>query len=771
VAPTAGGRRIPRGAIMAESTSSGTSRRLLRRLHDVMAAPASGQERLDQIVRQIAGNMVAEVCSVYVRRAGEVLELFATEGLNQEAVHNTRLRVGEGLVGEIAAHARPFALADAQAHPSFAYRPETGEDIYHSLLGVPILRGGRVLGVLVVQNRTKRHYTDEEVETLQTIAMVLAELVAGGELVGARELLPDDGIALLPLKLDGVSFNPGLAIGAAVLHAPRVTVDRMVADDPEAEQQRFRAAFDGMHTALDDMLSASDIAEDGEGREVLETYRMFAEDRGWAARISEAIDSGLTAEAAVQRAHDGIRARMSHVRDPYLRERLHDFEDLTNRMLHHLTGVPATAAGADLPEDVVLVARNMGPAELLDYDRSRLRALVLEEGSANAHVAIVARGLDIPVVGQARGVLDRIEALDPIIVDGDNAQIFIRPGEEVHSQFAASSRARQKRMAAYAARRDLPSITRDGVSISLQLNAGLLIDLTHLRETGADGIGLYRTEIPFMVGSDFPSIDTQAELYGKVLDQADGKTVVFRTLDIGGDKPLPYFANGADENPAIGWRAIRISLDRPAILRRQLRALIAAAAGRVLDVMFPMITEVAELDAARAILDLEIARAERSGAEMPQSVRVGAMLEVPALAWQLTPLLRRVDFLSVGSNDLIQFLFASDRGNPKLADRYDVLSPSLLILLRSIVRACDEAGVPVTLCGEMASRPLEAMALAGLGFRSISMAAPSIGPVKETIRSMSLGPLTSYLDGLLEKSDRPVRNGLRTYARDHGIVI
>ncbi len=756
---------------MPESAATGASRRLLRRLHDVMAAPASGQERLDRIVRQIAANMVSEVCSVYVRRAGEVLELFATEGLNIEAVHNTRLRIGEGLVGEIAAHAQPFALADAQSHPSFAYRPETGEEIYHSLLGVPILRGGRVLGVLVVQNRTMRHYTDEEVETLQTIAMVLAELVAGGELVGERELLPDDGIALLPLKLDGVSFNPGLAIGAAVLHAPRVTVDRMVADDPEAEQQRFREAFDGMHIALDDMLSASDIAEAGEHREVLEAYRMFAEDRGWIARIGEAINSGLTAEAAVQRAHDHTRARMSHVRDPYLRERLHDFEDLTNRMLHHLTGVPATAAEADLPDDVVLVARNMGPAELLDYDRSRLRALVLEEGSANAHVAIVARGLDIPVVGQTRGVLDRIEPLDPIIVDGDNAQIFIRPGEEVHAQFAASRRARQRRMAAYAAERDLPSITRDGVSISLRLNAGLLIDLTHLHETGADGIGLYRTEIPFMVRSDFPSIDTQVELYGKVLDQADGKKVVFRTLDIGGDKPLPYFADGADANPAIGWRAIRISLDRPAILRRQLRALIRAAAGRDLDVMFPMITEVAELDSARAILDLELARAEDGGEELPRAVRVGVMLEVPALAWQLGPLLRRVDFLSVGSNDLIQFLFASDRTNPKLADRYDVLSPPVLALLRSIVDSCDEARVPVTLCGEMAGRPLEAMALAGLGFRSISMAAPSIGPVKEMIRSLSLGPLTAYLDGLVERSDHSVRTRLRTYARDHGTVI
>jgi phosphotransferase system enzyme I (PtsP) len=604
--------------------------------------------------------------------------------------------------------------------------------------------------------------------------MVLAELVAGGELVGAGEFLPADGTALLPLRLDGVSFNPGLAMGAAVLHEPRIHVERMVADDPEAELVRFNQAVVGMRAALDDLLAASDIAHGGEHRDVLEAYRMFAEDRGWIARIREAIDGGLTAEGAVQRAHDDIRARMSHVRDPYLRERMHDFEDLTNRLLRHLTGAARTAATADLPDDVVLVARSMGPAELLDYDRSRLRALVLEEGSANAHVAIVARGLDIPVVGRVRDLIDRIEPLDPIMVDGDNAHIFVRPGEEVQAHFAASTETRRRRLETYAANRDLPATSRDGVAVSLQLNAGLLIDVQHVHDTGADGIGLYRTEISFMTRSSFPSVDTQTEIYGRVLEQAGDKGVVFRTLDIGADKALPYFADGADgadDNPALGWRAIRISLDRPAILRRQLRALVRAGAGRELSVMFPMVTEIAELDAARAVLDLELERARTSGAEPPAILRVGVMLEVPALAWQLPGLLERVDFLSVGSNDLLQFLFASDRGNPRLADRYDVLSPPVLALLRSVIGACDAAGVPLTLCGEMAGRPLEAMVLVGLGFRALSMSASAVGPVKEMIRSLSVEQIGAYLQGFEHATDHSLRAQLRGFARDHGVAI
>jgi phosphotransferase system enzyme I (PtsP) len=736
-----------------------------------MAGSGRAQERLDKVVSLIAADMVAEVCSAYIMRAGEVLELFATEGLNREAVHRTRLRVGEGLVGVIAATARPLALADAQAHPDFAYRPETGEEIYHSLMGVPILRGGRVLGVLVVQNRTLRNYTEDEVEALQTIAMVLAELVASGDLVEPGELAPSDGIAVLPVRVEGVRLNAGLGVGAAVLHEPRIVVHQIVAESPERELERLKQAIAEMQSAIDELLAASDVAGGGEHRDVLEAYRMFAADRGWLSRMREAVHSGLTAEAAVQKVQDDNRARMGQISDPYLRERLYDLEDLANRLLQHLAGRSPTAAQADLPEEFIVVARTMGPAELLDYDRRRLKGLVLEEGSPTAHVAIVARALDIPVVGRAKDILAKVEAGDLIIADGDHAQVFVRPGEDIQQAVEANLAVRRALMEKYAALRVLPAETLDGELMSLHLNAGLLIDLPHLDQSGADGIGLYRTEIPFMVQEDFPDVDQQAELYRRILDIAGERPVTFRTLDIGGDKLLPYLPEAVEENPAMGWRALRIALDRPAMLRQQLRAMLRAAAGRHLRVMLPMVAEHAEFAAAREVFEIESRRAAERGITRPERVEFGIMFEVPALLWQLPTLLPKVDFVSVGSNDLMQFLFACDRGNPRLSGRYDPLSPAFLALLRELVLACRRHGVPLSLCGEMAASPVDAMALIGLGFRQLSMNPSAIGPVKMMVRSLRVKLLEEFLLPLLHAPDHSLRSKLGAFARDHGVVV
>jgi len=747
------------------------ARRLLGGLRDVMAGEGNAQERLDRIVRLIAADMEAEVCSAYIMRAGDILELCATEGLFPESVHRTRLRVGEGLVGAIAATARPLALSDAQAHPAFAYRPETGEEVYHSLMGVPILRSGRVSGVLVVQNRSQRHYTDEEIEALQTVAMVLAELVATGSLVDVEEQHPTQGIATLPHRLDGVRLNPGLAIGIAVLHQPAIVIRQLVAEDPEAEAIRLGIAIQEMQRSIDRMLSSSDLAHGGEHRDILETYRMFAEDRGWLGRIREAVESGLTAEAAVQKVRDDTRARMKQISDPYIRERLTDLEDLANRLQHHLSGGATTAATETQAEDVVLVARSMGPAELMDYDRKRLRALVLEEGSPTAHVAVVARALDIPVVGRVKGAIGQIDAGDQVVVDGDNAQVLVRPSEDVQAAVENRLAERRSRKAAYQALRELPAVTLDGVAIHLFMNAGLLIDLPELEATRADGIGLYRTELPFMARQDFPNVADQAELYARVLEQAAGKPVVFRTLDVGGDKVLPYMPETVEENPAMGWRALRISLDRPGMLRQQLRALLLAADGRPLSIMFPMVAEVAEFAAARRILEMELQRLAQRGKPLPQTLKVGAMLEVPALIWQLDTLCRQVDFISVGSNDLMQFLYAKDRGNARLAERYDVLAPGALTCLAEIVRAADRGGVTLSLCGEMAGSPLEAMALIGLGFRNLSMSPSAIGPVKAMVRSLDVGPLRQYLAVVTTLPDHSLREKLREFARDHGVSI
>ena len=754
----------------AGGSISGT-RRLLRRLRDIMAGSGTPQERLDRIVRVVAAEMVAEVCSAYVMRAGEVLELFATEGLRPEAVHRTRLRLGEGLVGVIAATARPLALADAQSHPDFAYRPETGEEIYHSLMGVPILRGGRVLGVLVVQNRSLRHYTEDEIEVLQTIAMVVAELAATGELVNPLEIAQSQGGGLLPVRLLGIRLNGGQAIGPAVLHEPRLLIRQLVAEDVDGELERLRHAVAAMRSAIDELVATSRGLGIGEHRDVLETYRMFAADHGWVARITDAIRSGLTAQAAVQKVHDETRMRMMQVSDSYLRERLLDLEDLANRLQQHLSGRPPSAAAADLPAEFVLVARAMGPAELMDYAHRRILGLVLEEGSPTAHVAIVARALDIPVVARVEEATNRIEAGDIIIVDGDHAQVLIRPSEDIHQSVAATVEARTRRRAIYDTLRSAASVTRDGIQIKLLLNAGLLIDLPHLRTTGAEGVGLFRTEIPFMVRDSFPDVEDQTEFYRSVYEQVNGSPVVFRTLDIGGDKVLPYLPHAVEDNQAMGWRAIRIGLDRPAMLRQQLRALIRAAGARPLFVKFPMIAEIAELEQARAILDIELARAAKEGRKLPGVMKTGVMLEVPALLWQLPALCERVDFLSIGTNDLVQFLFACDRGNPRLADRYDPLSMPMLALFREVIARTRDARVPLSMCGEMAGNPIEAMALIALGFRTLSMAPAAIGPVKTMIRSLDATAVAGYLKEIAGRPDHSLRPRLEAYARDHNIAL
>lgn len=777
----------PTGPVADRGPGWSDTRLLLRRLRAVMAegtplaeaqagdgaAVDHAQDRLNQMAELIARNMVAEVCSIYLRRAGDVLELFATHGLKQEAIHNTRLRVGEGVVGDVARQASPLNLSDARAHPGFAYRPETGEEEFHSMLGVPILRGGRVVGVLAVQNRTQRHYTDDEVETLETIAMVAAEMVSQPGFVSAEELRHGDSDHILPERLSGIRLNDGPAMGQAVLHRPRPAITKTIADDVKLEVERLKAALARMHTALDLMLEDKDLKDQGEHRDVLETYRLIAEDQGWLRRIRETIDGGLTAEAAVVKVQDQTRARLRQLNDPFLRERMTDFNDLANRLLQHLAEDHETddRSSEHLPEDLIIVAATMGPAELLDYDRERVRGVVLEEGSPTSHVAIVARALDIPVVGRVKGLLSRIDAGDTVIVDGEHAQVFVRPGDDIQSSFREAIHNRAVQAEANAALRDLPAVTRDGETIDLLLNAGLLVDMAALHETNAAGVGLYRTEIPFMVRSAFPGVTEQAELYERIFELAAGKPVVFRTLDIGGDKALPYLDEPRDENPAMGWRAIRIGMDRPAMLRQQMRALIRAARGRELHVLFPMISEVAEYRAARHLVDIEVRRAERAGAPVPEQVRVGAMLEVPALTWQLPALLEHVDFLSVGSNDLLQFLFASDRGNPRLSRRYDSLAPPVLSMLKTVVCQSQAAGKPLTLCGEMAGHPLEAMALVGLGFRRLSVAAPAMAPVKQMIRSLDSSEIARYLDRQIDCADHSLRQKLADFARDHGVSV
>ena len=735
-------------------------RRLLSRLRNLRAHDSAP---LSAMVELVASEMVSEVCSIYVQRPGDILELAATEGLNRQAIGHTRLRVGEGIAGLCAATGTVMNLPDAQNHPAFVYRAETDEEPFASMLAVPVRRSGRSLGVVVVQNRTPRLFTDPEVDDLETVAMLLAEMLSGsGVADGSHE-----GVgATVPRQFAGTPLMGGIAVGQIVLLRPPRRVFTVLADDPEVEQHRLEQAMDRMQRGLDDLFAevphngrAADVSA---SREVLEAYRLVAADAGWLRRVGEVIRSGLTAEAAVQRVAGELHDRMRRISDAYLRERLADMEDLANRLLTALTGeVPRSA----VPEGAILLARRLGPAELLDWQARGIAGAAVEEASPSGHAAILARALGIPALGGLRGLLNSAEQGDEAVVDADEGQFILRPEAEVQRAYLRAQEARNAKFAELGKWRGRPAVTADGFALKLMLNVGLSMELPQLERTGADGIGLFRTEIAMLARGSVADVAEQASIYGRVMDEAGDKPVVFRTLDLGADKLLPGTVS-EEENPAMGWRSLRVGLDRPALLRRQLRALLLAAGGRTLSVMFPMVATVGEFRAAKALLVAEAKRVRPP----PGSLLIGTMLEVPALMWQLPELLKDADFISVGSNDLLQFLFAADRGTPSLYDRYDFISPPVLDMLEQLVCKASVAGVPVSLCGEAAARPLEALVLAALGITTLSMPASGILPLKAMFSQVDLGAFRSVLSAIRRGGDSGLRGSVATWAREQGIL-
>jgi len=748
------------------------ARSILTNLHEVMASRASAQAKLNQVVDVIGENLDSEVCSVYLLREG-MLELFATRGLEQSAVHVTRLAVGEGLVGSIADRVEMLNLAEAATHPDFSYRPETGEEKFHSFAGVPIVRRERAVGALIVQHVEPRRYEDVEIEALQTVAMVLSELISNADLIDEYDALSASPQFTDPQQLSGLPLVKGLAGGHAVFHQPRINIEQVVAEDTEAERQRVYLAFDKMREQIDKMASQAEFGSGGEHEAVLETYKMFAYDEGWARRINEAIDSGLTAEAAIERVQQRTRMRMRQIDDPLLADRMHDLEDLSNRLLRMVSGQVGTAATMGLRGDAILIARNLGPAELLEYDRRRLKGVILEEGSLTSHVVIVARAMGVPVLGRVQGLRGFVREGDEVLLDATQGIANIRPGPSVIELFEARSAKNRERQAAYAALRDVEPFTSDGQRVTIMVNAGLRDDVPMLNLTGADGIGLFRTEFQFLVSATLPQRDRQTRLYRDVLEAAGDKPVVFRTVDIGGDKSLPYLRGESeghdDDNPAMGWRALRLALEREGLMKAQARSLLEAAAGKTLNVMFPMVSEPWEFDEARAVFEqqLEFLRSRRK--MLPEKVRYGAMLEVPALAEVLDVLAPKLSFLSIGTNDLTQFLFAADRSNPKLAERYDWLSPAIMRFLRRTLDSLAGHDIDLTVCGEMGGRRLEALALIGLGVRRLSITPASVGPIKEMVRKIDTADIGRAMAGWLAQPVPDLRAAITAWAEERGI--
>ncbi len=744
---------------MPEQTES-ESRKLLGRLREVLAGSSAGQQRLDQIVQLIASSMQTEVCSIYLFRDPETLELCATEGLKREAVHVTRMRLGEGLVGRVAKRGEAINTADAPSERGFRYMPETGEELYSSFLGVPIQRLGEKLGVLVVQSKIARQFSGDEVYALEVVAMVLAEMTELGAFLG-------EGAALRarhqqPVMFRGATGQEGAAEGHVYLHEPRVVVTNPIADDPVAEAERLHRAVEALRLSVDVMLSGNDT-DDQEQREVFEAYRMFANSRSWMRRMQEDVARGLSAEAAVEKEQSVARARMEQVGDAYLLERLHDLDDLSNRLLRILTG-QGVDTGAELPSDPILVARNIGPGELLEYGR-RLRGVVLEQGSVGSHAAIVARAWAIPLIIHAERITTEALNGDHIMLDGDQGIVHLRPEDNVVAAFRDKMAMQAEAQKRYVSLRGLPAEARCGSVVNLYMNAGLMADLPSLENSGAEGVGLFRTELQFLTRNKVPGREELAALYARVMDAAKGKRVVFRTLDIGSDKVLPYMKRDDEPNPALGWRAIRVGLDKPGVMRMQLQALIRAAAGRPLTVMFPFVAQFSEFREARQFVLDEIERERRLGHVLPSKLEIGAMLETPSLAFAPRQFFEMADFVSIGGNDLKQFFYAADRENERVRRRYDTLNVSYLTFLEQIIGRCAETGTPLSFCGEDAGRPVEAICFAAIGLRNLSMRPASIGPVKHLMRQVDLSELKTVIDDAREAGAASVRGTVMEWLR------
>lgn len=743
---------------------------ILKLLRQVTEGQDDVPVKLAKVIRIIAEQTGSDAAACYIAVDDNYLELFASCGLNEAAEHRVTLRYGEGLTGEVAKTSRSLAVADAVKHPKYAYKAELGEDAYHAFLGVPLIRWNRSIGVLVILKKDIHEFSRLEIEILETVAMVVSEMIASEEMTNYKKALIKERGLTPRDRVKGISLSKGYGLGQAIIHRRRQAVNKIFAEDKEQELKRLEAAHRQMNDDLDEKFNSTQLGI-GEHVDILDAYRMFAKDKGWYKKIADNVNSGMTAEAAVERSYEDMWNRLSGTNDQYLKERLHDLRDVADRLQAYLSGDFCRACEVVKSNDIVIVAQTMGPADLMDYDYNKIRGLIIEDGTPTMHVAIVAKALNIPVIAKIKGLFNDIKTGDFVAVDGNEGYIYINPSLPVQEKFKAKIAEKLKLQARLAELKKLPAKTLDGVRIGLYVNVGLAFDLDYIESTNCDGIGLYRTEIPFMASDVMPDVERQISYYKELMDRAGNKKVIFRSLDVGSDKLLPYWSNIGEENPAIGWRSIRITLDRRAILRKQVRAFLRAAAGKELNVMFPMISDLSEFEEAKETLLIELEKEKRRGTPVPSKVNVGLMIEVPSIVFQLEDVLKQADFISIGTNDLAQFTFACDRGNPRLTERYDVLSSPFLKLMGDIVSKADAAGVYCSVCGEMASNPIEAMALIGLGYRNLSASGSSYGRVKSMIRSINVEEVSDYVKNLLKSQKRTLRPQLMAYAYDHGIEI
>ncbi|WP_088330644.1 phosphoenolpyruvate--protein phosphotransferase [Lacimicrobium sp. SS2-24] len=712
-------------------------------------------EALTCLASRVKSAMQVDCCSIYLASyEHQHFLLMATEGLSKEAIGKVSIGFSEGLIGLIGQREEPINIEDAQSHPRFKHYPEVKEETYHAFMGTPIIHQRKVLGVMTIQQQKKRRFSEDEEAFLVTLAAQMALEIAHAEARGALSLTDGADKSRWQKSLKGIPGSAGLAIGVGhvpnIKHSLRSHMLRR-SDKPQKQIERYRHAVIRTRKEVSRLSESMADAVPEDVLAIFQLYHSLLDANSLGHEVEAKIKSGWDAASSLKMVVEHYVNKFRGMDDPYMQERAVDVEDLGNRVLGHL--LSTTKLQTLVPDQAVLVAEEVTASMLAEFPREKLQAIISVRGSNNSHAAILARAMGVPAVMGLSDVPVSLLSGKDILLDGYSGEVIVSPSMNIRQEFQNLVDEENELYDAVREEADKPAETRDGCRIKLYINAGLSAELESIYGEVGDGVGLYRTEIPFMMRERFPSEHEQCQMYRAMLAATPGKTITMRTLDVGGDKPLPYFPV-AEENPFLGWRGIRLTLDHPEIFLVQLRAMLRASLGLDnLKIMLPMITTINEVSEARRLIRqayyevAEEAQAEGQALKMPE---VGVMLEVPAVIYQLPQLASKVDFFSIGSNDLTQYLLAVDRNNPRVADLYDSYHPAVLKALKQIVEASAELKTPVTLCGEMAGEPGGAILLLAMGYRKLSMSGFNLSKIKWVIRKVSLEDAKVLLDEVLE---------------------
>ncbi len=735
------------------------------------------EDALTFLTERLTSAMKVDSCTIYLADYEQQhFLLMATHGLDKSAEGKVAIGFSEGLIGLIGQREEPLNIIDAQSHPRFKHYPEVKEEKYHAFLGAPIIHQRKVLGVLTLQQKKKRRFSEDEEAFLVTLATQLALEIVHAETRGVLTLPDDHSNHKWQRKLSGVPGSAGLGIGRGFIANFKVTLASHVArrsDEFEKEIRRYRDAVTVTRTQVDELSGRIEGQVPEDVQAIFQIYSHLLDANSLGHEVEARIKLGWDAASSLKFVVENYIEQFRSMSDPYMQERAVDIEDLSNRILANILGSDSPNKRVlDPTANAILVAEEVTAPMLAEFSGNQLVGIISVRGSNNSHAAILARAMGLPaVMGLTNAPLSLLDGKE-LLLDGYSGEVIVSPSESIRSEFEILVKEEQELSHRVLAQADLPAVTLDGRPMSLLINAGLSTELESSHFNYGEGVGLYRTEVPFMLRERFPSEQEQVDLYRAMLESSPDKTITMRTLDVGGDKPLPYFPI-SEENPFLGWRGIRLTLDHPEIFLVQIRAMLRANIGLDnLQIMLPMVTTVYEVNEARRLIRQafhEVSEEIQDG-QILTMPKIGVMLEVPAVIYQIPQLAHKVDFFSVGSNDLTQYLLAVDRNNSRVAGLYDSYHPAVLGALQFIVQQASKYHVPVTVCGEMAGEPGGAILLMAMGYNKLSMNAHNLLKVKWVVRSVTLQNAKNLLASVIRADDpTQVRAEVNSYLESIGL--